>query len=75
MTVTARNTWEKQTLNGSSQTDQAGNVNLHQSLSVFSAMAAYTYDSKYGLTLGYNQASGTGYISSQDSSAYIVQAC
>ena len=75
LTVTARNTWEKQTLNGSSQTDQAGNVNLHQSLSVFSAMAAYTYDSKYGLTLGYNQASGTGYISSQDSSAYIVQAC
>ena len=59
LTLTARNTWEKQTLNGSNSLD-SGNANLHQSLSVFSAMAAYTYDSKYGLTLGYNQASGTG---------------
>lgn len=73
LTLTARNTWEKQTLNGSHSLDPT-NANLHQSLSVFSAMAAYTFDSKYGLTLGYNQASGTGYISSQDSSAYIVEA-
>ena len=73
LTLTARNTWEKQTLNGSN--DGGASVNLHQSLSVFSSMAAYTYDSKYGVTFGYNQASGTGYVSSQDSSSYIIQAC
>ena len=73
LTLTARNTWEKQTLNGSYLMDPS-NANLHQSLSVFSAMAAYTFDSKYGVTLGYNKASGTGYISSQDSSAYILEA-
>lgn len=74
LTLTARNTWETQTLHGSYAIDSTS-ANLHQSLSVFSSMAAYTYDSKYGVTLGYNQASGTGYISSQDSSAYILQAC
>lgn len=73
LTLTARNTWEKQTLNGSNLMDPAS-ANLHQSLSVFSAMAAYTFDSKYGVTLGYNQASGSGYVSSQDSSAYLIEA-
>ena len=72
LTLTARNTWEKQTLNGSN--DGGVNANLHQSLSVFSAMAAYTFDSKYGVNLGYNQASGSGYVSSQDSSAYLIEA-
>jgi hypothetical protein len=36
-------------------------------------MAAYTFDSKYGVNLGYNQASGSGYVSSQDSSAYLIE--
>ncbi|MDD2357365.1 MAG: hypothetical protein PHX13_05605 [Thiovulaceae bacterium] len=71
LTLTARNTWEKQTLNGSYD---GVNANLHQSLSVFSAMAAYTFDSKYGVNLGYNQATGSGYVSSQDSSAYLIEA-
>lgn len=73
LTLTARNTWETQTLNGSHAIDPT-DVNLNQTLSIFSTMAAYVYDAKYGITFGYNEASDTGYVSSQDSSDYILQA-
>jgi hypothetical protein len=74
VTLTARNTWETQKLDGS--VDAGGSVNSDQSLSTFSSMAAYTYDSKYGLDLGYNDTKSTGYVAgnSQDSSSWIIEA-
>ena len=71
VTVAARNTWENQTLNGSYA---LGNVaSKTGSLSVFSSMATYVYNSKYGASLGYGYVNSTGVAAGQDSSNYIAQ--
>ena len=76
VTLTARNTWETQKLTGSYAVDNTV-VNLNQSLLAFSSMAAYTYDTQYGINIGYNDTKSTSYIAgnSQDSSDWIIELC
>ena len=67
LTVAARNTWENQTLNGSKASSTTG------TLSVFSSMATYVYDSTYGASIGYGNVTSTGVAAGQDSSSYTAQ--
>lgn len=54
LTITARNTWEKQKLDATAPGSKP-------SLSAFSGMAGYVYDNTYGLNVGYQSVSTSGY--------------
>lgn len=71
LTVAARNTWENQTLNGSYALGAVSSKT--GTLSVFSGMATYMYDLKYGASLGYGYVNSTGVAAGQDSSNYVAQ--
>lgn len=71
VTVAARNTWENQSLNGSVATGAV--TSASGTLSVFSGFAGYTYNSKYGVNIGYNSTTSTGVAAGNDSSSYIAQ--
>lgn len=55
LTLLARNTWEKQNLDVTAP----GNS---PTLSSFSGMAGYVYDNKYGVNVGYQAITTTGYV-------------